>query len=59
MLLKSKELMFKDDLIEIGSMSKREDRSLNVIFYITPEEDLESLTVKLEPLITHNLEVKI
>lgn len=38
--LKSKELIHKDDLIEIGSMTKRENKDLNVTFYITPEEDL-------------------
>ena len=46
--LKNKELLYKDNLIEIGSMGHREDNVYRLTCYLTPEfnTSLEDITIK-------------
>ena len=48
LMLKSKDLLFKDKDIEVGFMSKKENDRLIVTLYITPERDIESLTWNMQ-----------
>jgi hypothetical protein len=57
--LKNKELLFKDETIEFGCMSKREGDTLFVTFYITPESDVEGLTYNISPVANSNLSIAI
>jgi hypothetical protein len=47
-MLKCKDLLHKDKNIEVGFMSKKENDRLIVTLYITPERDIESVTLNVQ-----------
>ena len=56
MHLKNKELLHKDELLEIGCMGYREGSAYKITCYLTPEEDMVLLKIGVES--DDNLSIK-
>jgi hypothetical protein len=49
-VLKGKELVFRNDDLEVGLMVHRDANDLKVIYYVTPSRFLRTFLFKLEPI---------
>jgi hypothetical protein len=48
-VLKGKDLVFRNDDIEIGLMVHRDLKDLKIIYYVTPSHFIKTFLFKLEP----------